>query len=187
VLSEWHDFFLVMGAAAGTLIGSMFVVVSIGSGMVKGSTLTSRIFVTPTIIHLAVVLMGCAFVLIPTLSRLLLGSVAGVGGIVFLGYAGRNAFHIRTRDAVEWSDHLWYGLCPVAAYAIMVVGAVLVFKSDRHAIETLGLAMALLVVSGIRNAWDLILFFLERQSDQNGDQNTDQNSAKNKDKPEPVA
>jgi hypothetical protein len=180
VLSEWHDFFLVMGAAAGTLIGSMFVVVSIGSGMVKGSTLASRIFVTPTIVHLAVVLMGCAFVMMPTLGRLMLGSVAGVAGIVFLAYAARNVFHIRLRDAVEWSDHVWYGYCPLLAYAIMVVGAVLVLKSDRHAIEMLALAMALLVISGIRNAWDLILFFLERQGD-------DQNSAQNNDKAGPVA
>lgn len=164
MLSEWHDFFLVMGAAAGTLMGSMFVVVSIGSGMVKGSTLATRIFVTPTIVHLAVALMACAFVLMPTLSRMSLGTAAGLAGIVFLGYAVRNVFHIHYRDAVEWSDHLWYGFCPVAAYLIMIGGAVLVLMARAHAIEMLALALALLVIGGIRNAWDLILYFLQKQS-----------------------
>src|ERR1700685_735078 len=107
VLSEWHAFFLVMGAAAGTLIGSMFIVVSIGSGLVKGGTLASRIYVTPTIIHLAFVLMACAFVLIPTLTPLRLGAAAGVAGIVFLAYAARNVFHIQRQNTVEWSDRLF--------------------------------------------------------------------------------
>jgi hypothetical protein len=163
MLDKWHDFFIVLGAAAGTLIGSMFVVVSIGSGMVRGGELTSRIFVTPTIIHLAAVLMSCAFVLMPTLTRFGLGAAAGIGGIAFLGYAGRNMFHIRRRETLLWSDWFWYGLVPLLAYLVMLAGAVMVLEEARFAIEALALALALLVISGIRNAWDLILFFLERR------------------------
>ena len=163
MLDKWHDFFIVLGAAAGTLIGSMFVVVSIASGMIRGGELTSRIFVTPTIIHLACVLMGCAFILVPSLGRMTLGASAGVAGIVFVGYAGRNVFHIRRRDELEWSDHLWYGLCPLLAYLVMIGGAIMVLEAVPGALETLAFALALLVVSGIRNAWDLILFFLERR------------------------
>ncbi|HLI21024.1 MAG TPA: hypothetical protein VKV32_07895 [Stellaceae bacterium] len=164
MLSGWHDFFVVLGAAAGTLIGAMFVVVSIGGGLVKGSALPSRIFVTPIIMHLAVVLLFCAVVLVPSMMRLRLGAMAGAVGIVFLAYAVRNAFHIRRRDRVEWSDHLWYALCPVIAYLLMIAGAAMVLKSYPGAVDTIAFALALLVVGGIRNAWDLILFFLERQN-----------------------
>jgi hypothetical protein len=163
MLEKWHDCFVVLGAAAGTLIGSMFVVVSIASGMIRGGALTSRIFVTPTIIHLAFVLLTCAFTLVPTLDRLSFGAGAGIAGIVFLAYAGRNMFHIVRRRSIDWSDHLWYGLCPLAAYIVMIVGAVLVLKAKPGGVETVALALALLVAAGIRNAWDLILFFLERQ------------------------
>jgi hypothetical protein len=164
VLTEWHDFFIVLGAAAGTLIGAMFVVISIASGMVRESELTSRIFVTPTIFHLAFVLMGCAFTLVPSVDRVSLGAGAGVAGIVFLGYAGRNVFHIVRRREVVWSDHLWYAVAPLLAYLLVIVGAVLVLKGVPGGIETLAIALALLVISGIRNAWDLILFFLERRA-----------------------
>lgn len=166
-LEAWHDFFVVMGAAAGTLIGAMFVVVSIGSGLVQGSNLASRIFVTPTIIHLAFVLIACAFVLVPTLTPLTLGAAAGVAGIVFLGYAARNVFHIGRRGEVVWSDHLWYGASPLVAYLLMILAAVLILEAKTGAMETLGAALALLVIGGIRNAWDLILFFLEKQNDGN--------------------
>lgn len=60
-LKQWHDFFVVMGAAAGTLIGSMFVVVSIGSGIItRDRAAMGHLFVTATIIHLATVLFACA-------------------------------------------------------------------------------------------------------------------------------
>lgn len=164
MLSEWHDFFIALAAAAGTLIGAMFVVVSIGGGLVKGSALPSRIFVTPIIIHLAVVLLACVSVLAPALTRRELGAAAGVTGIVFLGYAGRNAFHISQRDQIEWSDHLWYSLTPVVAYLVMIAGAVMVLEDMPGCIAVIGLALVLLVISGIRNAWDLILFFLEKRN-----------------------
>lgn len=163
LLEKWHDFFLVLGAAAGTLIGSMFVVVSIASGLVKESTLTSRIFVTPTIVHLAFVLLSCALVLVPTLTPSELGVSTLASGIVFIAYAGRNVFHIGRRREVVWSDHLWYGASPLIAYFVMIVGAVLLLSGHAGAIETIGAALALLIAGGIRNAWDLILFFLEQQ------------------------
>ena len=103
--------------------------------------LTSRIFVTPTIIHLAFVLMSCAFTLVPSVDRLALGAGMGVAGIVFLGYAGRNVFHIGRRRAVEWSDHLWYGICPLAAYIVVIVGAVRVLQEKPGGVETIALAL----------------------------------------------
>ncbi|HWE74457.1 MAG TPA: hypothetical protein VG328_14935 [Stellaceae bacterium] len=170
MLDKWHDFFIVLGAAAGTLIGAMFVVISIASGLVRESELTSRIFVTPTIFHLSFVLMGCAFTLVPSVDRVSLGAGAGVAGIVFLGYAGRNVYHIVRRRAVVWSDHLWYAIVPLLAYVLVIGGAVLVLKGGPGGLETLAMALALLVISGIRNAWDLILFFLERQAGGREDQ-----------------
>jgi hypothetical protein len=164
MLKGWHDFFVVLGAAAGTLIGAMFVVVSIGSGLVRQENLASRIFVTPTIVHLAVVLMACAFVLVPSLNQMVLGATAGVAGIAFLGYAARNVFHIHRRNEVEWSDHLWYGFLPVIGYLVMIGGAVLLLKASPGAVETIAFGLAVQVISGIRNAWDLILFFLQKRS-----------------------
>jgi hypothetical protein len=51
------------------------------------------------------------------------------------------------------------------AYLVMIAGAVLVLEGARFAIEPIAFALALLVISGIRNAWDLILFFLERRGE----------------------
>ena len=127
------------GAAAGTLIGSMFVVVLDRQRVGEGSH--QRIFVTPTIIHLAAVLMSCAFVMMPTLTRFGLGAAAGIGGIAFL-YAGRNMLHIHRRAELLWSDWVWYGVAPLCAYLPDAAAQRMVSKSARFAIEAIAVAGA---------------------------------------------
>ena len=42
-------------------------------------------------------------------------------------------------------------------------------EATPGAVETIAVALALLIMAGIRNAWDLILFFLERQGSGHSD------------------
>lgn len=164
-LKDWHDFFVVLGAASGSLIGAMFVVVSIATGILTPErTVASRLFLTPTIIHLSVVLLASAFVLVPTLSVATFGASFGIAGIGGSGYAGWNVFKIRGRREVDRVDHLWYGFAPVLAYLLMIGGAALEFAARPGAVETLALSLALLVVASIRNAWDLIVYFVQQHS-----------------------
>jgi hypothetical protein len=159
-LKEWHDFFLIMGTAAGGLIGAMFVVASIGTGYIKQArALELRIFTTPTVMHLATVLFACALVFVPSLSRWGLGVLLGLGAIGGLAYAMRNSFHISRRD-LDWSDRLWYAAVPVLAYVAGVGSASALVWDFPGAIELLAVALALILASGIRNAWDLIIFFI---------------------------
>lgn len=164
-LKDWHDFFVVLGAASGSLIGAMFVVVSIATGILTPErTVASRFFLTPTIVHLSVVLMASAFVLVPSLTVAGFGAAFGIAGLGGTAYAGWNVLHIRRRDAVEGVDHLWYGFVPVLAYLVMIGGAALELALRPGAIETLALALALLVIASIRNAWDLIVYFVQQHS-----------------------
>jgi hypothetical protein len=164
-LKDWHDFFVVLGAAAGTLIGAMFVVVSIGSGIVtKERAVEGRVFLTPTIVHLALVLGICSFVLVPSLTPTAFAAALGVAALVFLGYSGRNLFHIGRRQGIEHVDRLWYGAVPAVAYLVMIAAAALMLSLRAGGIEVLAVALALLFVSSIRNAWDLILYFVQQQS-----------------------
>ena len=68
LIHTWHDFFVFMGTASATLIGAMFVVASIGGGfLTRDRSPEIRAFLTPTVIHLATVLLGCALMLVPGL------------------------------------------------------------------------------------------------------------------------
>lgn len=163
-LQDWHDFFLVLGAAAGTLIGAMFVVVSIGRGFItRERAMIGHLFLTATIIHLASVLFACALVLVPTLSEKGFGTIFAGAGLAGLVYSGRNCFHIARGRNIVLEDKLCYGLVPIIAYLAMIAAAALALSPAPHATEILALALALLLIAGIRNAWDMIVFFVEKQ------------------------
>jgi uncharacterized protein (TIGR00369 family) len=66
-LRDWHNFYLLTGTAAATLIGLMFVAVSLGVSLVNAQTANNvEIFVTPTIVHFIAVLVVAAISIIPT-------------------------------------------------------------------------------------------------------------------------
>jgi hypothetical protein len=159
-LLEWHNFYSVLATASATLLGAMFVVASIGGSLLtKERAAGVRLFVTPTVIHLSAVVLGCALATVPSLQVISLGILFGIGGAVGLVYSIIRAVRIRQRK-LELVDHFWYGAVPAIAYATMIAGVVMVLLLAPHALEVLAISMALLLVAAIRNAWDLLLFFV---------------------------
>ena len=64
------------------------------------------------------------------------------------------------RRRIDLGDRVWYAAVPVCGYAVMLAAAVMVVLRAPLGLYALALAMALLLIAGIRNAWDLILFFV---------------------------
>src|SRR5207253_6895165 len=86
-LTEWHDYFMILGTASATLIGAMFVVVSIGTGfLTRDRSIGIRTFLTSTVTNLSATLFGAALTMVPALDWLWLGGIAGVVGIAGLVY-----------------------------------------------------------------------------------------------------
>lgn len=159
-LHEWRDFYVAIGMASATLLGAMFVVASIGSGFLTQERATGiRLFLTPTVMHLSTVLLGCALAMVPSLEGTSLGILFGLGSLVGLAYSCRVGVYIR-RHPVELSDRLWYAGVPIVAYAVMMVAALMALLRFPASLEVLAIALALILVAGIRNAWDLILFIV---------------------------
>jgi hypothetical protein len=160
LLHPWHDFFVFMGTAAATLIGAMFVVASIGGGfLTRDRSPEIRAFLTPTVVHLATVLLGCALMLVPGLEAPSLVVLLGLGGIAGLVYSGLVGGRL-VRRRIDFGDRVWYAGVPVCGYAVMLAAAVMIALRAPVTLYTLAVTMALLLIAGIRNAWDLILFFV---------------------------
>lgn len=158
---DWHDFYVLVGTASATLIGAMFVVASIGSGHITHeSAATTRAFVTPTVIHLSAALIGSIVTMVPALAAPWAGVIFGLGGIAGLAYSGAVLAEVRRRRKLVWSDRAWYALIPIVGYAAALAAAALFFLRDAASLDVLAPALVLLLVAGIRNAWDLILYFV---------------------------
>lgn len=160
LLHAWHDFYVFMGTAAATLIGAMFVVASIGGGfLTRDRSPEIRAFLTPTTVHMTTILLGSALMLAPGLeapSLLMPISAAGIAGLVYSGLVAARLL----RRKIDVGDRLWYAVVPFLGYGMMLAAAVLIARWSPASLDTLAIAVVVLLVASIRNAWDLILFFV---------------------------
>jgi hypothetical protein len=57
-LEHWHDFYTLTGSAAATLVGLMFVAVSISDGaFTRQHQMGIRAFLSPTVVHFSAILI----------------------------------------------------------------------------------------------------------------------------------
>jgi hypothetical protein len=166
-LIHWREFYTLIGEAAATLIGLMFVTASIGAGVMSGERrIGIPLFLTPTVIHFGAVLLVCIIGAIPTESYASLAIYLSLGGISGLVYAisvvtrmRRHGFTTRI-DAV---DRLWYVRLPFLAYLLVLVAGIGFATHHESSPDLLAFAVILLLFAGIRNAWDMTVWITERR------------------------
>ena len=154
MFEHWSDFYILVGSAAGALIGLMFVVVTLTSGMDRDQALrgASR-YMTPTVTEFTAVLLTAAFATAPVDPAWQRWGLA-VLGLVLAAWALFNVWRMLFRplgtQPTHWTDPWFYAVAPAASYVALVVVA-----CAGSAIGVGAVAAAILVL-GIRNAWDLI-------------------------------
>jgi hypothetical protein len=163
-LEAWHDFYIVIGPGAAALTGLLFVIVSLGPHVIAGRGAAGvKAFVSPVAVHFAYVLIVSAVMIVPELPLDLLGwalAVAGLGGIVFSVWTGA---HQRWRaSTLPMLDWIWFVALPFVCFALLAASGVCIVKRDPWGLYGVGFTLALLVVVGIRNAWDLVLWVAQQ-------------------------
>lgn len=159
-LHEWHEFYLMLGAAAAALLALLFVAVSVGEGFVTDKNIVNtRIYFSPIVIHFAVVLLMSAVGLAPPHSATFTATLIALTGIVGFAVAAFISARIFLNHGpmVTVFDHFAYGVIPAAAYLGLVLSAVLIWRDWEWSLEFFAGAQLLLLTISIRNAWDLIL------------------------------
>lgn len=169
----WRDFFIVTATAAATLIGAMFVVVSIAAGIItQERSAASHAYLTSTVVHLGAVLLASLLTMVPPVTWFSFAAVLVIGAIVGVIYV---AWLARTvaKFSIDWTDPVWYTALPIIGYIAFAGVGVLSVLANFHAVELLAAALVLLLICGVRNAWDMILIFAMRPKhpDDKGDKN----------------
>jgi hypothetical protein len=159
-LSDWRDFYVMIGTASGAIVGASFIVATLVSEL-KDRAVGMRGFITPTTVHLGSVLVGSAILTVPTLTPLSLSILLGAGGLAGVVYSIVIVSRIWSMK-LDGSDRAFYAILPVLAYGATAGAAVLAHWSVEPALETLAVALVALLVIGIRNAWDMASFVIMR-------------------------
>ena len=166
-LAAWDSFYVIVGSAAGALIGLQFVVVTlIAQRPTPASPDGSAAFGTPTVVHFGTALLLAALSRAPWPSiaaPAVLWVVVGCGGIAYVAIVLRR---MRRQGVYEpqFEDWLFHIVLPMAAYAVLTVSAFAVLLA-REALFGIAAASLLLLFIGIHNAWDAVsyhVFFSKR-------------------------
>ena len=163
-LSDWRDFYVTIGTASGAIVGASFIVATLASEL-KERTLGLRGFITPTAVYLGSVLVGSAILTAPTLTPFALALLLGIGGAAGAVYAVIVATRVWNMN-LDLADRACYVVIPILAYAAIAVAAVLESWAFAWTFDTLAVALVVILIVGMRNAWDMATFMIMRNREQ---------------------
>jgi hypothetical protein len=161
VLSEWDSFYVIVGGAAGALIGLQFVVMTlIAEKPSPGIAEAGPAFATPAIVHFSATLLVSALLRAPWPSVTVAAFACGAVGLCGLTYTLLLVRRIRRQtayrpDAEDWSFHV---LLPLLAYALMALTPLPSLAHERETLFGIGAGVLLLLFVGIHNAWDAVAY-----------------------------
>jgi hypothetical protein len=161
-LTGWANFYVIVGSAAGALIGLQFVVMTLVADLplAPNTTQAGDAFATPSVIHFCVVLLLAALDTAPwhgITTIALLWGVVGLVGIVYLVMITRRMMRQTVYQPV-FEDWLFHALLPLLAYALLTIAAYVAYSYPRPALFIVSAAVLLLLFIGIHNAWDGVTY-----------------------------
>jgi len=165
LLHDWHDFYLLAGTASATLVGLMFVAASIGASIFSEENRPGmNAFVSPTVVHFSAVLLISLMLIAPIHRWFALGALLGSGGILGTAYSAKILMQIviRQKFKVDLLDRVFYALVPVTGYLLVLLSAVLLLTQTPAGVTIIAVAVLILLLAGIRNAWDMTVWIAIR-------------------------
>ena len=162
-LSEWDSFYVIVGSAAGALVGLQFVVMTlIAEKPPVRAPEVGAAFATPTVMHFSSVLLISAVLRAPWKVIAPIAILWGLLGLAGAAYSLLVAWRVRRqtyyRPVLEdWSFHV---LLPFLAYLVLALSAVAAPFHERGALFGVGAASLSLLFIGIHNAWDTVAYYV---------------------------
>lgn len=166
---DWENFYLIVGSAAGALIGLMFVVATLMAGLESSRVMHgARVFFTPIIFHFSVVIIVSAVAMVPGMPAPLTGVIVAFCAVAGFAYAIATIFRMfgpGSANPLHWTDKYFYGVIPALVYLGLAAAAGAVWLKPESAAYAIGATMLILLLIGIRDAWDMAVFLLQGSRD----------------------
>lgn len=159
--AAWEAFYVIVGSSAAALTGLQFVVIAlIAEARTRSTSSEIDAFGTPTIVHFCAVLLLSGLLSAPWTAvwpaSIVVGS-CGVSGVVYTFVVIRRGRR-QTRYQPVLEDWMWHACLPLAAYAAMLTGSLVLTAAPRPSLFVVAASALLLLFVGIHNAWDTVTF-----------------------------
>ena len=164
-LETWHEFYILLGTAGLTLTGLLFVVISLGPRVAADRHASSvRAFVSPNAVFFTTALVVSSLFLVPGLSATVIGILLCLDAGASLAYLAYTRAHQQWRHhKLPLMDWIWFVGMPLLSYLLILFAGVGFLVNVSFAMYGVAAGLILLVITGIRNAWDLVLWTSRQQ------------------------
>ncbi|MGD9501915.1 MAG: hypothetical protein AB7V40_05445 [Methyloceanibacter sp.] len=161
-MDDWDGFYTLAGSTAGTLIGLIFVVITLGIDHTKkGDEHRVRLFVTPVLVYFTSLLV-IAMVMVPPLSAASRALALGAIGSAGLAYV-TNLWMLSHRTLrFEGQRIIWHVAVPLASYTLIVASAAAFALEAPFANALCAFGVTILLVTALRNTWMVTLGIASR-------------------------
>jgi hypothetical protein len=160
-LTEWESFYVIVGSSAAALTGLMFVVITLMADLeAQRSSGALAAFGTPTVVHFCSALIVSAMLSAPWHALTPLAAVlavCGIWGVAYTFIVARRARRQHTYQPV-FEDWLWHTVLPLAAYAALLLAAIVLPGDAEPSLFVVAAAVLSLVLIGIHNSWDTVTY-----------------------------
>jgi hypothetical protein len=160
-LAKWDSFYVIVGSAAGALIGLQFVVLTlIADHPHVSSAEAGAAFGSPTVVHFAAALFLSAMLHAPWPTITVPAAILGLLGFVGVVYSGIVWRRMKKQPAYkpQFEDWLFHVILPFAAYAILAASSFTATTHTRESLFAVGTASLMLLFDGIHNSWDNVSY-----------------------------
>jgi hypothetical protein len=165
-LSEWNNFYVIIGSSTGALIGLQFVALTLIAQRPARDPqplqIASSAFATPTVLHFSSVLLVSGILSAPwraVTNAALAWAIVGVSGVVYELIVLRR-MTTQTSYQPIFEDWVFHFVVPIAAYATLAISAPFAHAHARGASFAVAGAVLALLFSGIHNAWDAVTYHI---------------------------
>jgi hypothetical protein len=161
IFTGWDNFYFLIGSAAGGLIGLLFVVATLTTGFERSQALRgASVYMTPTAVHFAAVLCMSAVALAPGLPTSAKTAIFGLIGLVGFANAVRACVGITTYRPPRGRRIGRMSGCMASfrrrSISVSALPPLAIWARAEWAPHGLAALLLILLLVGIRNAWDLV-------------------------------
>jgi hypothetical protein len=160
-LAKWDNFYVIVGSAAGALIGLQFVVLTLLADHPHYSSEDAgAAFGSPTVVHFAAALFLSAMLQAPWQAITIPAAIAGLLGFIGVAYSVIVWRRMRRQTAYkpQFEDWLFHVILPLIAYAVLAASSFAATAHTRESLFCVGAAALMLLFDGIHNSWDNVSY-----------------------------
>ena len=161
LLITWGNFYAIVGTAAATLTGLMFVVVTLSASLRnRAGSEAQGTFSTPNVVHFCIALLIAALLSAPwsglEIPGFLLGFI-GLGGTIYISIVLLRFTRLRNYKPVL-EDWAWHIVIPLVCYVALFISTIVLLSNPVVAMFFIGAVTVLFLFVGIHNSWDTVTY-----------------------------